>query len=199
MMRLQNQAGVIVKRTTVLVVAAILLVLSGCSRSNHQAVTNLAPLLVPAPPNANATGHHPRDISLAEAAKLWAPGDSGAEKTLRDLGYQEGATEQWIESDDTLVSVLALQFDNVTTPIGACVSFDGYRRRNPVFTAGADIPGTSHGRVYLRAVVDDRQRWISDAVFAKGKAVVYLSLGGPVWFGTERLVQLAQAQYDRLP
>src|SRR5262249_33500517 len=33
MMRLQNQAGVIVKRTTVLVVAAILLVLSGCSRS----------------------------------------------------------------------------------------------------------------------------------------------------------------------
>ena len=39
----------------------------------------------------------------------------------------------------------------------------------------------------------------TEQMVAKGKTVAYLFLSGPIWFSTDRLVGLAQAQYARLP
>jgi hypothetical protein len=191
----------IMKNVRALVVAGFLVTLSGCSLPGHAAGTDLTSALLRVPADANATGHEPRDISVADAADMVRGKTPAAEvqKELASAGYQHGATEQWIEPDNTVVTVVVMQFDNETTPVSDCLSFDSFRRRNPRFTGGADISGTSHGRVYLLAAPNESQQWESDGVFAKGNAVGYLFLSGTIWFGPERLVELAQAQYARLP
>jgi hypothetical protein len=118
---------------------------------------------------------------------------------IRDAGFVRGAMAEWIESDRTWVGIFLYQFNGPGSARVWARSLRGSFESNDVFRAGVPIPGVPDGMVYARKRISSNGRWLAEAVYSKNTISVELFVTGPMRHDPQKTIDLAIAQYARLP